>query len=270
MREDCGPDPLTPRRLGAVNWRGLWTLYHRGVMRFLKLAWESLGGPCVSSLLFLAVFLLALGDNRGMTAGLSVPQFIAPGIVMFSLAHSAFENAAFPVLYDKLEGMIADILMAPLSPLELLAGYVLAAATNGLVTGAVVVALMALFIELPVADIGAIFCFAVLGSALFALLGTLVGLWADKWEQYSAAETFLVLPLGLLSGTFFSLQSLPEFGQALLLINPVFYAIDGFRYGFTGHASVAGSSAILILAGLNALLALLAWRLFAVGYKLKP
>jgi ABC-2 type transport system permease protein len=260
----------SPRRFGIVNWRGVWTLYARGVMRFFKFAWESLGGPCVSSLLFLAVFVLALGGSQQTMAGVSVAQFVAPGIVLFSLAHSAFENAAFPVLYDKLEGMIADILMAPLTPLELVTGYVLSAVTNGLVTGAVIVALVAIFVELPISDLGAAVGFAVLSALLFALIGTLVGLWADKWEHYSAAETFLILPLGLLSGTFFTLSSLPEVGQTLLRVNPIFYAIDGFRYGFIGHADVEVAWGAAVLTGLSVLLWALTWRLFSVGYKLKP
>ncbi len=262
--------PPAPRRFGAVNWMGLRTLFRRGLLRYLRYAWEFLGGPCVSSLLFLAVFVLAAGGAPELAPGVPLGQFLVPGIVMFSLAHNAFENAAFPVLDDKLEGMIGDILAAPLSPSEVLAGYVLPAAVNALITGAVILGLGWLFVDLrlhdPLASIG----FAVLAALLFALIGTLAGLWAERWENYSTAETFLILPLGFLSGTFFSLASLPEPAQRLIAFNPVIYAVDGFRYGLTGHAETSGLLGAAILAALILGLWLLAWRLFAVGYKLKP
>ena len=132
--------------------------------------------------------------------GITLAQFIAPGIVIFSMIHSAFESAAAYIVYDKLDGMIGDILSAPLKPFEIAAGYALAAATSALSTGAVVLVLMAIFVDLPLHSLAAVIGFAVAGALLFALLGTILGLWADRWENYSAAETFLILPLGLLSG----------------------------------------------------------------------
>lgn len=264
------PGPPVPRSFGAVNWRGLATLVRRGVARYVKMAWETLGGPCVSSLLFLAVFALAAGGRSEMLPGLALVEFLVPGIVIFQLGHSAFENAAFPVLDDKLEGMIGDILAAPLSPLEVMAGYVLPAALNGLATGALVLGLAWLFVGVAVHDLAAALGFAAGMALLFALVGTLVGLWADKWEHYSMAESFLVAPLGFLSGTFFTLASLPGAGQALIALNPVFYAVDGFRYGLTGQAETALPLGAALLAGLALGLWLLAWRLFAIGYKVKP
>ena len=260
---------LRVRRYGAVNGRGLWTLYKRGVLRYFKFGIETLGGPVVSSLLFLAVFVLALSGRAEPVPGLDVAQFVAPGIVMFSLAHSAFETGAFPVLYDKLEGMIQDVLAAPLTPFEILLGYALAAATCGLVTGAFISLAMWMFVELSLVDLTAILGFASLAALFFGLLGTLVGLWSDKWEHYTAAETFLVLPLGLLSGTFFSINALPEFGQTLIAANPVFYAIDGFRSGFIGIAESSRLAGVIILLTLIAVLAFLLWRLIAAGYKIR-
>jgi ABC-2 type transport system permease protein len=259
-----------PRRYGAVNWRGLGALAGRGVRRFFKEAVETLGGPAVSSLLLLAVFALAAGGRAEMAPGLALTSFLAPGIVVFVLAHTAFEHAAVALLYDKLEGMIGDLLAAPLSPLELLVGYVLAALCNALLAGALVLGLAFLFVELAVHDLGALLGFVLAAALLFSLLGMLVGLWADRWEHYAMAESFLVLPLGFLSGTFFTLTSLPEAARPLIALNPVFYAVDGFRYALTGHAESALATGALLLAGLILLLWLLLWRLFAIGYKVKP
>ncbi len=258
-----------PRRFGAVNWRGVWTLYRRDVHRFFRYGIETIGGPAVSSLLFLAVFELALGGRGELAPGVSLIQFIAPGIVVFNLIHSAFESAAAPLLYDKLEGMIGDIIGAPLTPLEVAAGYVLAAATDGLITGAVILGLMAVFVDLPVHSLAAMLGFAVAAALLFALIGVLVGLWAERWDNYSAAETFLILPLGLLSGAFFSLQEVPVGVRWLFEFNPVFHAVQGFRHGFIAAAGGQVLASAIVLGVLIPALAGLAWRLFAIGYKIR-
>lgn len=251
----------------AVNWRGVWTLYRRELTRYLRYAWETVGGPATSSLLFLAVFLLAFGE-AGETAAFA--RFVAPGIAMFALTQSAFENGAIAIVYDKYEGVIADILMAPLSPLEMLAGYALAGATCGLITGLSVAGLMMLFVELPLPHPGAALGFAAVGALLFGLLGVLVGLWAERWDNYSAAASFLILPLGMLSGAFFSVDSVPAVGRLLIELNPVFYMIDGFRFAMSGQAEADPLIGMALLALLDLALALLAWRLIASGYKLKP
>ncbi len=258
-----------PRRFGAVNWRGLWSLYRRGVHRFLRYGVESIGGPAVTSLLFLTVFNLALGGRGEVAPGATLAQFIAPGIVIFSLTQGAFQNAAVPIVYDKLEGMIGDVIGAPLTPLEITIGYVLAAATGGLVTGAVILGLMAVFVDLPLYSLAAVIGFAAAAALLFALIGVLTGLWAERWDNYSAAETFLILPMGLLSGAFFSLQDVPEGARWLFELNPVFHAVQGFRFGFIGSAAGPVLASALVLVALILALAGLAWRLFAIGYKIK-
>ena len=258
-----------PRRFGVVNWRGLWSLYRRNLHRFLRHGVESIGGPAVSSLLFLAVFDLALGGRGEPAPGLSLAQFIAPGIVIFSLTHNAFEAAAAPIIYDKLEGMIGDVIGAPLTPLEVTAGYVLAAASGGLICGTAILVLMAVFVDLPLYSLPAVLGFAAAAALLFALIGVLTGLWAERWDNYSAAETFLILPLGLLSGAFFSLQAVPEGTRWLFELNPVFHAVQGFRFGVLGTAGEAVRASALVLGALNLAFAGLAWRLFAVGYKIK-
>lgn len=258
-----------PRHFGAVNWLGLWSHYRRGIHRFIDFAWESIGGPCVFTLMFLAVFVVAFGPENQIAPGLTYATFIAPGLIMFSICYTAFEMSAFPVLDDKQNRTIEDLLAAPLTPFEVMAGYVLSAVSGALLTGTVVGILVAVFVEVPLPALLPLFGFALLGCLLFALLGTLVGLWADKWEHYSFADSFLVLPLSLLSGTFYPITSLPELGQQIITFNPVFYAIDGFRSAFLDYADSVAWQGALALILLDLLLLALVWRLFAVGYKIK-
>jgi len=269
---------LAPRRFGRFNGRGVWTLIYRDLRRYWKYGIESIGGPIVTSLLFLAVFVLALGGPSEMgsesgglaVGGLSFVQFVAPGIAMFSLMHSGFFNGAAPIVYDKHEGMIQDVLAAPLTGLEVALGYGLSAALNALVTGVVVLIAMTPFVELPLTGPLIALVFAAAGAGLFGLVGVLIGLWADKWDHYSAAESFLVLPLGVLSGAFFPLDGLPALGRGLILVNPAFHAIDGVRYGLTGYSAWSPWWSLAILLAVDLVLALAAWRLFTAGYKIKP
>lgn len=259
-----------PRTFGRVNWRGLASLYRREVLRFLRYAWESIAGPAISSLMFLVVFELALGPAAAVPVGVSLAAFLVPGIVIFSLTHNAFQGAAVSVFHDKIEGMITDVIGAPLTAAEIVAGYALAAASNACVTGAVILALMAVFVDLPLAAPALIVGFAVAAALVFALIGVVVGIWAERWDHYSAAETFLVLPLGLLSGAFFAADRLPPEAHWLFLANPVFHAVEGFRYGFIGSSSESVVVAAAVLVGLIVALGGLAWWMVARGYKLKP
>lgn len=260
-----------PRHFGLVNGRGLWSLIRRELLRFWRFGWETLGGAAVSSLLFLLVFHLALGGSDAAVPALTLTQFIAPGLVVFALTHSAYESAAAALLFDKLEGMIGDVVGAPLTPLETVLAYAAAAALNGLTTGAVILVLMSLFVALPVASLAAALIFALLPAVLFGLVGLVVGLWADRWDGYAAAETFAILPLALLSGAFFPLEHVPSGARWLLELNPVFHAIEGFRWALTGYSQGGALwTSALVLAALILVLGALAWRLFAVGYKIKP
>ena len=259
-----------PRRFGAVNWLGLRTLFRRELRRVLVEYRDTVLGPAVSGLLFLAVFRLALGGAEGADDGATFLQFLAPGLVIFAACQRAFETAAASLIYDKLEGILADTLMAPLTPVERTLGYAGGAAASGLVIGAVVLAAMLPFVDLPLAAPAAVLFFAVGGTLLHALLGVLVGLWAERWDHYSASLTFLVIPFAFLSGTFYSIERLPAFGQQAVTLNPVFYVIDGFRYGFIGRADGSLAVGLAVVVAVDLLLFAAAWRLFAAGYKIKP
>lgn len=260
--------PLGFRRFNRL---GFWThYYNRGVLRFFRFGLELLVGPLVASLLFILVFVVAQSERSAVVPGIGLIEFIAPGIILYAVAHTAFENSAAMLVYEKMEGMIADVQMAPLSPLELLAGYALSSATCGLSVGVLVGGATALFVDFSSFDASLTISFAVATALLFGLLGTVVGLWAERWDHYSAVEGFLIVPLSLLSGTFFSVERLPEAFREWIYYNPVFYAIDGFRAGFIGYAESSQTIGLAFLTALILGLGLLGWRLFAVGYKIKP
>jgi ABC-2 type transport system permease protein len=261
-----------PRRFGGVNWVGFWTLYRREVWRILKDYRDSLLGPAISSLLLLAVFHLALSGAAGGEAarlgGIPVLQFLGPGLVIVTVCHRSFEAASASILFDKLEGMIQDTLMAPLTAVERTLAYALSAATSGLLGGCVVAIAVLAFVELPVSRPAGILLFAAGGALMHALIGILVGMWATRWEHFAAGLTFAIIPLAYLSGTFYPVGDLPEAGRLLVGLNPVFYVIDGFRAGFTGSAEGSLALAAVVVVIIDFALLAFAHRMFVRG-KLK-
>ncbi|RDD61560.1 ABC transporter permease [Ferruginivarius sediminum] len=261
---------MQARRIGVIHARGLWTFYSFGLFRALRFGLEALVGPVASGMLFLLVFSIAIGGTQDLRGGVTFLQYLAPGIAMFTLIHSAFEMAAFPVIYDKIEGIIQDPLMSPLAPWEVAAGYALTGATVGLMTGGATLMLGWAFVPLPMHDPAVILGFAVAAALLFGMCGTIAGLWAEKWDQLSVVDSFLMLPLAFLSGAFFTVHSVPELGRDLIAMNPVFYAIDGARFGVLGVGDAPLAVGAAVMAALDVAVAVLVWRLFAIGYKIKP
>ena len=260
----------TPRRFGRVNWIGLATFASRNIRRTLKTYRYSLLGPLVSNMLFLTVFHLALGDRDwGFTIGFS--QFLVGGLVVFATCERAFEAASEYILYDKMEGMIWDTLMAPLSPLERTIGYTVGAASVGLLTGAIVLAASLLFVGLPaMPDIPLMLFFAMIGAIVLALGGIIAGTWAERWDHQSAINTFLLLPLSFLSGCYYPIGGLPEIGRQLIQLNPVFYIVDGVLAGLTGFHEGSLPIGAAVLLSMAAVLFVLVHRLIRSGYKVKP
>src|SRR4029450_1058501 len=200
---------VMPRRYGAVNWRGLWTLFLKDLHRAYKSFRYSVLGPVVSNLLFLAVFALAQGRGRAYVGDLTFLQFLVPGLVIFAVCEAAYSTSSESLLFDKMEGMIADTLMAPLTPTELTIGYACSSAAMGLVTAAAVAVPMLFVGSLPITSLPLILLFAAGGALMHGLLGIIVGLWSERWDHHAAALTFIVIPFGFLSGTLFSVASLP-------------------------------------------------------------
>jgi ABC-2 type transport system permease protein len=259
------------RRFGAINGLGLATLMKREASRGLKDYNYQLLGPAVTALLYLAVFRLALhNDTPGDATGQVLINFIAPGVIIFSACEKAYESAAGSFIFDKHEKIIADMLMAPLTAFERMVAYVGADCLGGLAVGVAVAAVSLVFAELGAAHPWAILVFGLLGMVFHSLVGLLVGIWAEKWDQFSAIHTFLLVPLSFLSGMFYPIEALPAAFQNVMQWNPLYHAIAGFRYGMSGTAAGDPMTHVLVLVGVNLVLAVWAYRWFRSGYKLKP
>lgn len=263
-------DYPTPRHIGVVNWLGLWTLYLKEVRRFLNVKTQTVAAPVVTTLLFLAVFTLALGRAVEVVNGVPFAQFLAPGLIMMSMVQNAFANTSSSLVIAKVQGNIVDVLMPPLSPAELTAGFALGGTTRGLIVGAAAVIGMSFFVEFSIQHPFFALFHAFSASLMLALLGMLGGIWSEKFDHMAAVTNFVITPLAFLSGTFYSIKRLPETFQMVAHFNPFFYMIDGFRYGFTGVSDTAPMLGVAVMAGVDVVLLLVAWRLFSTGYKLKP
>ncbi|PIW26700.1 MAG: multidrug ABC transporter permease [Rhodospirillales bacterium CG15_BIG_FIL_POST_REV_8_21_14_020_66_15] len=255
--------------MGAVNWIGLKTLYLREVRRFIKVYTQTLVAPLVTTLLFLAVFALALGGDQRTVAGMPFMTFLAPGLIMMAIAQNAFANTSSSIVIAKIQGNIVDSLMAPLSAHELTFGFAIGGMTRGVAVAVVVWAAMAVAVDLGLHDLFFVVYHAVMGALMLSLLGLAGGIWADKFDHIAAVTNFVITPLSFLSGTFYSIQNLPQGAQVAAHLNPFFYMIDGFRYGFIGHADGKLWIGVAVMAAMNgALWGLCTW-MFKTGYKLK-
>jgi ABC-2 type transport system permease protein len=258
------------RSFGVVNWVGFWTLYVKEVRRFLKVIMQTVAAPVVTTLLFLAIFLLALGGGGGrQIAGVPYVEFLVPGLIMMAITQNAFANTSSSIVIGKVQGNIVDLLTPPLSPAELVLGLALGGVTRGVVVGLAVGLVLTALAAIHLSSIAAIAFYGIAGSLMMSLLGLLGGLWADKFDHLAAVTNFVVTPLSFLSGTFYSVSQLPGSWHLVAHLNPFFYMIDGFRYGFTGIAEGSLAVGVALMTVLDLLL--LAWchRLFVTGYKLK-
>ncbi len=263
------PYPLAPRPIGRLNARGLWTLYVKEVRRFLNVATQTLLAPMVTTLLFLAVFTLALGGQRLAADGTSYGAFLAPGLMVMAMIQNAFANTSSSMVIAKVQGNIVDVLMPPLSGFELTVGFVGGGMTRGLLVGCVIWLAQLPFVGLHLHAPLVIVFYAVMTSMMLSLLGLLGGIWAEKFDHMAAVTNFVITPLSFLSGTFYSLDRLPEALRVVAHANPFFYMIDGVRYGFLGHADAPLWLGASVLIAVNAALFLLAWRLIGRGWRLK-
>ncbi|HUH82986.1 MAG TPA: ABC transporter permease [Stellaceae bacterium] len=257
------------RSIGLVNWLGFWTLYAREVRRFLKVATQTILAPVVTTLLFLAIFLLAFGGQQRHVGDIPYVEFLAPGLIMMAMAQNSFANTSSSLMIAKIQGNIVDVLMPPLSPGELTWGFALGGVTRGLLVGVVVGTTMLIFVPLEFHHPAFILFHAVAASLLLSLLGVVGAIWADKFDHIAAVTNFVVTPLSFLSGTFYSIERLPPTWHAIALWNPFFYMIDGFRYGFIGHADASVWLGVAVMLGINVWLLGLCYALIARGYKLK-
>jgi ABC-2 type transport system permease protein len=257
------------RRFGAINWIGLWTLYYREVRRFVKVATQTVLAPLVTTLLYLAIFVLAIGNPAHRIGDVPFQSFLAPGLIMMAMVQNAFANTSSSIMISKIQGNIVDTLMPPLSPGELTCGFALGGMTRGLAVGFVMWGAMTFLVPVAVHNLLFVLFHAVAASLMLSLLGIIGGIWSEKFDHLAAVTNFIITPFAFLSGTFYSIGGLPPFWYGVAQLNPFFYMIDGFRYGFTGHADGSLAAGLIVLTIVDVLLWTLAYRMFARGYRLK-
>jgi len=260
---------LGPRRFGRVNAIGLATLYRRELWRLQKDYIDGLLGPALVNLLLMLILKLAAGGQNARAGGLPLADFVAPGLIMFAAGERAFSGACSFLIFDKLEGIIADVVMAPLTAGERVSAFAAAGVTAGLISAAATAAVLWPFAHLGIAHPAALTYFFLAGTLMLTFLGILGGLWAERWEQYAALLAYFLVPFSYLSAMFFSTETLPPFGRWLIAFNPIYYAIDGLRFGLTGMAETNLRLGALLILALDLLLGILIHRLFRRGWRIK-
>jgi ABC-2 type transport system permease protein len=253
-----------------MNWLGLWTLYKREVWRYLKVANQTLLAPVITTLLFLAVLTLSIGNHTAQVIdGVPYAQFIAPGLIMMAVVQNAFANTSSSLMLSKIQGVIIDLLMPPFTGAEITFSLTMGAVTRGLMVGLVVSFCVWPFAQFEVQHWGVAFYYLFASSLMLALLGLLTGIWSQSFDQLSAITNYIITPLSFLSGTFYSIHQLPAFWYGVCHYNPFFYMIDGFRYALTGYADGSIAVGMLVMVAVNVVLWSVAQSLVTRGYRLK-
>jgi ABC-2 type transport system permease protein len=269
------PPPGQPVFRG-FNRLGLWTLYMKEVRRFFKVQTQTIWAPAVTTLLYLVIFTLALGGGGRTVLGVPFASFVAPGLIAMGMVNNAFANASFGLLVGKMQGTIIDYLMPPLSEAELLIALTGAAVTRAILVGFALYAAMWWWpgVDLTMHHPWAVVWFGLMGAVLFSLIGVLTSLWADKFDQNAAVTNFVITPMAMLSGTFYSVTKLAPTFRVISAFNPVFYIMSGFRYGFLGQSDIGATNEAVLggaigLGVLNAALGGVTYALLRSGWKLR-
>ncbi|HLT25056.1 MAG TPA: ABC transporter permease [Zeimonas sp.] len=258
-------EPAAP----AFSTQGFATLLHKEVLRFVKVGVQTVAAPVLTAMLYLLIFSHVLEDRVQVFDGVRYTSFLMPGLMMMSVLQNAFANSSSSLIQSKITGNLVFLLLSPLSHREIYAAYVLASMLRGMAVGAGVFVVAAWFADLSFAAPGWIVLFALLGSAILGTMGVIAGIWAEKFDQIAAFQNFIIMPLTFLSGVFYSVKSLPGFWQTLSHLNPFFYMVDGFRYGFFGASDVPPEASLAVIAATLALVSAIALRLLATGYRLR-
>jgi ABC-2 type transport system permease protein len=248
---------------------GFRTLFFKEILRFWKVATQTIAAPVVSAMLYLLIFGHVLDGRVEMLDGVSYTSFLVPGLVMMSVLQNAFANSSSSLIQSKITGNLVFILLPPLSHVEILSAYVTASVVRGLAVGLGVFVITAWFAHLSFVAPLWIVVFALLGAGILGTLGVIAGIWAEKFDQLAAFQNFLITPATFLAGVFYSIKKLPPFWLAVSHFNPFFYMIDGFRYGFFGQSDVSPWTSLAIVAVFFVALAAIAINLLRRGYKLR-
>ena len=248
---------------------GFPTLLYKEVLRFWKVSFQTVAAPVLTTLLYLLVFAHALRGHVQAFPGVSYLEFLIPGLAMMAMLQNSFANSSSSLIQSKITGNIVFILLPPMTAAEIFGAYLLASMVRGMVVGLGVFAATLWLIPLPMKNPLWVLAFALVGCGMLGTMGIIAGIWSEKFDQLAAFQNFLVMPLTFLAGVFYSLHSLPAFWQGVSKLNPFFYAIDGFRYGFFGQSDVAPAVSLAIATAAFAALSWLSLALLRRGYKLR-
>ncbi len=251
------------------NATGFQTLLYKEVLRFWKVATQTIAAPVLTAMLYLLIFGHVLEEHVHVYPGVGYTAFLVPGLVMMSVLQNAFANASSSLIQSKITGNLVFVMLTPLSHWEIFSAYVLAAVVRCLAVGAGVCVVTAWFAHLTFVGPWWIIIFALLGAAILGTMGLIAGIWAEKFDQLAAFQNFLIMPATFLSGVFYSIHSLPTFWQLVSRFNPFFYMIDGFRFGFFGQSDVAPTTSFGVVVLFLTFLTAIAMRMLKSGYKLR-
>ncbi len=252
-----------------MNWRAVWALYRSEMSRTFRTIWQSLVSPVLSTSLYFVVFGSAIGSRIQQIDGIDYGAFIVPGLIMLTVTMQSVSNASFGIYFPRFVGTIYELLSAPISFIEIVIGFVGAAATKALIIGLIIYVTANFFVTLPVAHPVAMIAFLVLTCVSFSLFGFILGVWAENFEQLQLVPLLVITPLVFLGGSFYAIDMLPPFWQSVTMFNPVVYLVSGFRWSFFGTAEVSiGLSLAAIGAFTLACLAVIGW-IFRTGYKIR-
>ena len=257
------------KKFKYVNWIGLWTLYKKEVLRFLIVAVQTVISPLVTSLLFLFVLTLAIGNDRGMVLGLPFITFLAPGLIAMQVIQQGFSHSSSSIMIGKIQGNIVDILYAPMTPGEITLAINLASCTRSVIIAAVSIVVFYFIVDLKFYNFYYIFLSTFLGAFILSSIGIIVGLWSEKFDHMASATNFIIVPLSFLSGTFYSIDKLPETLQKISEFNPFFHIINVYRYGHLGISDGPIMFGLIYLVILSFITWFVAYILFKKGYKIK-
>lgn len=248
---------------------GMWTLLKKELLRFWRVAFQTIAAPVITALLYLMIFSHVLASHVKVYETVEYTAFLIPGLMMMSILQNAFANSSSSLIQSKVMGSIVFILLTPLTHLQFFIAFLIAAIVRGLVVGFCIYLVAIWFVDIPLSNPWWILAFALLGSALLGTLGIIAGIWAEKFDQMAAFQNFIIMPLSFLSGVFYSIHSLPAFWQKVSHLNPFFYMIDGFRYGFFGQGDISPWLSLAIVTAAFVLLAWLTLKMLKSGYKLR-
>jgi ABC-2 type transport system permease protein len=251
------------------RFRGPWTLFKKEILRFWRVSFQTVAAPVMTALLYLLIFSHVLGGRVEVYPGVPYTIFLIPGLIMMSVLQNAFANSSSSLIQSKVMGSIIFVLLTPLSYLEFFLAFLAASIVRGLVVGFSIYFVAICFIDLPLIHPLFILAFAIAGSGMLGAFGIIAGLWAEKFDQMAAFQNFVIMPLSFLSGVFYSIHSLPPFWQKVSHLNPFFYMIDGFRYGFFGQGDISPWFSLTVVLGCFIALSFITIGMLKAGYKLR-